>query len=819
MTLVLLSGAWTAGLLAGLYLEAGQGPSVLLAVAAACLVALLRVAGRPLWPGLLGAVLVAGLVRVEAAGDPATLDVPQPQAAALRGYVATDPEISGRAVGFTLRVVEMDLGEGWTGDEGRVLVRARPTTELVMARGESPYFRYGDLLEVEGRLEEPPDLGEFDYRKYLAAQGIAFVMPFPDRVALLEEGGGNPARAFLYDARRRVSYKLDEALPEPQASLAQALLLGLRDRIPEEMAEEFRNTGTSHLLAISGLHVGTVLVMSTAAGAWVLGRRRQVYLVLPLAAVWGYALLSGLSPSVERAAIMGSVYLLAILAGRPRTILPALALAAAVMAGKDPSVLKDLSFQLSFTAMAGIALLLTWYAPWLGAGASVASSSGPWWRGPAGWCMAAVAVSLAATLATLPLVAFNFHQVPTLGIPATVLALPAMPPLLVLSLVATGGAAIHPELGQVLGWLAWVPLEYLIRLVHLASLAPGGTVPVPAFSGLLVWLYYGTLALLVWRMGAAGEVGRRLRSLAGLTSGSDESAPGGRNVLPSPWILGAFVGLAALAGVLWHEAVGGSDGMLHVHFLDVGQGDAILVVSPEGAKALIDGGPHVQGATRALGRHLSGRDRDLDLVVLTHPDEDHLAGLPAVLDRYDVDAVADTGVASTNALYLEWERAVEEEAPRRVRALQGRTIALGPSTFLRVLNPEGPPHLGMSPDRNDASVAIRLVHGGVSFLLTGDIESGAEGRLLRSGQDLGSTVLKVPHHGSRSSSTAAFLAAVAPRAAVISAGAENPYGHPHPEVLQRLVALLPEERVYSTALHGDVEFVSDGERLWVKTGG
>ena len=242
--------------------------------------------------------------------------------------------------------------------------------------------------------------------------------------------------------------------------------------------------------------------------------------------------------------------------------------------------------------------------------------------------------------------------------------------------------------------------------------------------------------------------------------------------------------------------------MLHVHFLDVGQGDAILVVSPEGAKALIDGGPHVQGATRALGRHLSGRDRDLDLVVLTHPDEDHLGGLPAVLDRYDVDAVADTGVASTNALYLEWERAVDEEAPRRVMALQGRTIALGASTFLRVLNPEGAPRPGMSPDLNDASVAIHLVHGGVSFLLTGDIESGAEGRLLRSGQDLGSTVLKVPHHGSRSSSTAAFLAAVAPRAAVISAGAENPYGHPHPEVLQRLEALLPEERLYSTALHG-----------------
>ena len=288
MTLALLAGAWIAGLLAGLHVDAGMGPSVLLAVAALCLVGLLRTTRLPLWPGLLAAVLVGGLVRVEASGGPAALDIPRPQAAALRGSVATDPEISGRAVGFTLRVVEVDLGEGWTRDEGRVLVQARPLSELAKER-ESPYFRYGDLLEVEGRLQVPPTLGEFDYRKYLAAQGIGFVMPFPDRVALLEEGGGNAARAFLYEARRRISHELDEALPEPQASLAQGLLLGLRDRIPEDMAAEFRDTGTSHLLAISGLHVGTVLVVSTAAGAWALGRRRQVYLLLPLAAMWAYA--------------------------------------------------------------------------------------------------------------------------------------------------------------------------------------------------------------------------------------------------------------------------------------------------------------------------------------------------------------------------------------------------------------------------------------------------------------------------------------------------------------------------------------------------
>ena len=162
---------------------------------------------------------------------------------------------------------------------------------------------------------------------------------------------------------------------------------------------------------------------------------------------------------------------------------------------------------------------------------------------------------------------------------------------------------------------------------------------------------------------------------------------------------------------------------------------------------------------------------------------------------------------------------MEDEAPRRITALQGQSIALGPSTFIQVLNPETPTPAGTSSDFNNGSAVLRLVHEDVSFLLTADIESETEGRLVRSGQLLQSTVLKVAHHGSRSSSTTGFLAAVSPRAAVISAGAPNPYGHPHAEVLQRLGDVLPEGQLYTTARHGDVEFVSDGERLWVRTGG
>ena len=154
---------------------------------------------------------------------------------------------------------------------------------------------------------------------------------------------------------------IDRALPEPQASLAQALLLGIRGRLPADVTEDFRSTGTSHLLAISGLHVGVLLGMSVGVGAWLMGRRRQVYLLLPLGAVWAYALLSGFATPVERVAIMGSVYLLAMALGRPGSILPALALAAACIAGLEPQALKQVSFQLSFAAISGIAMLTAYH--------------------------------------------------------------------------------------------------------------------------------------------------------------------------------------------------------------------------------------------------------------------------------------------------------------------------------------------------------------------------------------------------------------------------------------------------------------------------
>ena len=436
MTLVALAAAWIAGLLVGLEMDVYLPSLVFFSLAAIILAVIFRSRGFSPWLPLLVLVLLMGLLRVEVSDGSDPLkpsDGLRP--ITVRGSIIRDPELSGPGVEFVMSVDAVDRGDGWEEGGGKVLVLARPPVDLVQTR-ETPYFRYGDRLELLGRLKEPPALGDFDYPAYLAAQGIHSTMAFPQSVRMIDERGGNPALGLIYDLRRKVSRGIDRALPEPQASLAQALLLGLRGRLPEDITADFRSTGTSHLLAISGLHVGILLAMSLGAGAWLLGRRRQLYLLLPLGAIWLYALLSGLSPSVERAAIMGTVYLLALLVGRPKSILPALALTAGVMAAVDPQVLKQISFQLSFTAVAGIALLTTSMMPLWSVISGFSIGGGSWWSGLGRTLALAVTISVAATIATLPLIAFNFQLIPTVGIPGTVLALPAMPFLLGLSALA-----------------------------------------------------------------------------------------------------------------------------------------------------------------------------------------------------------------------------------------------------------------------------------------------------------------------------------------------------------------------------------------------
>ena len=315
----------------------------------------------------------------------------------------------------------------------------------------------------------------FDFPAYLEAQGIGTVMRFPD-ARLTGEGGGRRFYRWLYSLRRDMARATSAVMSEPQASFGQAILLGIRDGLPDSLTEDFRAAGTSHLLAISGLHVGILLALGISASEFLVGRRRQIYLALPLLAIWVYALISGASDSAIRAAIMGGVYIAAIAVGRPRSLIPALALAAALMAALDPRVLSRVSFQLSFAAMTGIAIYYEILSDRITERLGIGPEREEWWATALRGLSGAVGVTIAATLATAPLLIFYFERFSLVGMPATLLSMPALP----LSLAAHGATALIGLVSETaalpFGWLAWGISGYIIGVASLFAGLPMASV-------------------------------------------------------------------------------------------------------------------------------------------------------------------------------------------------------------------------------------------------------------------------------------------------------------------------------------------------------
>jgi competence protein ComEC len=282
------------------------------------------------------------------------------------------------------------------------------------------------------------------------------------------------------------------------------------------------------------------------------------------------------------------------------------------------------------------------------------------------------------------------------------------------------------------------------------------------------------------------------------------------------WLTGLGLGLAGWV-VLLAALLARPDGLLHFRALDVGQGDALLIQTPGEQAILIDGGPDPAAVARGLGRTLPFWQRDLALVVLTHPHADHIAGLIDTLGHYRVHSVLETPVTTGDpALEAAWGRVLTATGVPVAAAVAGQTVQVESGVRLRVLAP--PPALlhGTHSDINNSSVVLRLDYNEVSFLLAGDIETEAGADLLaRAGSELHSQVLKVPHHGSATGLSPALLAAIQPQAAVISVGADNTYGHPAPTTLDLLQAAgVP---TYRTDRDGTVEFLSDGRQIWVRS--
>jgi competence protein ComEC len=718
----------------------------------------------------------------------------------IKGRLISDPDVRDKSTHLTLSAEAIKVGQVWRDVEGTALVFVP----------RYPEYHYGDVLDVTGELQTPPQLDDFDYRGYLEHQGIYTTMLYP-QIDVLATGQGFPPLAWIYSLRERLSQTLAQVLPEPQASLAQGIILGMRGNIPVDLNQDFTRSGTTHLLAISGFNIGIMAGIMLGVGLFLFGRRHYFYVWLALGAVWLYAIITGMNPPVLRSAIMASLFLVGEVLGRQRSSMVALTFAAAVMVGISPYILGDASFQLSFLAMAGLIFI---YPVFNNLGRRVVAAR----LGEEGFLVslanltvATFSATLGAIIAVWPLIAYYFGLFSVVGPLATFLITLVFPVIIITGTLAAVLGLASLAVAQVFSWLAWPFLSYMIAVVSGLATPSVSAIAVDSVSPVFIVCYYVVLAGVVW----LHSRWRKLRNLLSGTAGLMKSGVSFSSGL-SRGLKWAIAPLAVLALLTSFTAFTLPDNDLRVSFLDVGQGDAILIQKGN-QQILVDGGPSPQAITLALSKAMPFWDRSIDLLVLTHPHQDHLAGLLEVLRRYRVEQVLYPALDYDSPLYDEWLRTIAEKKVKVTIACDGQRIDMGDGVVIEVLRLQRALPPDAASDIDNGSLVLRLEYGAVSFLLTADIKSDTEWEFVRERAPLASNVLKVAHHGSSTSTTPEFLSVVSPGVAVISVGADNDFGLPDAEVVSRLEEQVGQDNLYRTDEQGTITFATDGITLWVET--
>ena len=577
----------------------------------------------------------------------------------------------------------------------------------------------GDRVRVRTELELPEDFDGFAYREYLARQGVGAIGR-PRSAEVVADASG--AGALLAGTRGALLGGLNAIVPEPEAALGAGILLGVRASIAPEINDAFATAGLTHVVAISGWNIAIVAAL-VAAMARPLERRpggRWSSATVAAATVAGYVLLTGASPSVIRAALMAGCMLVARMGGSRAHAASALELAAVLMLLVAPPVLWDVGFQLSLLATAG----LIWF------GAPVERRLAGW---PA-WIREPVALTLAAQLTTLPVILVNFERLSLVAPIANVLVVPFVPVAMLFSAAAAIAGLLDaalplPVIGDALTWFAggcaWLVLRVIVSLGSAVASLPYAAVDASVPAPLAVaWL--PILALGSWALRSDGEP----PATEPQPTGGAVSAVARHVLRPLP------IGGGLLIVLVIITVATRPDGLLHVTVLDIGQGDAILVETPAGATMLVDGGPDPELTLRRIGANLPFHARRIDVMVLSHPHQDHVAGLVDALDRFEVGALLHAEIAFENPAYdrLLADAGVEPMLAGTL-ARAGATFALDPVTTLEILYPAEADAAAPLPegDINNGSVVMILRHGGFAALLTGDAEAPVEAALIARG--------------------------------------------------------------------------------------
>lgn len=800
------------------------------------------------------------------------------QAVRLEGTIVSAVKVDGDRADFTLKANRISLNPAGGrapamqeipgGEKVAVQLRlASPSEQRAAAT-----WRRGLRVTLRGTLESPQparNFGAFDYRRYLHLQRIHWLVKVPGASSLQmgqSTRGAAAAMGYIDALRDRLGERIERLFPGWQAGYMKGLLIGLQDELDPDKYLEFTQLGLTHILAISGSHVAinVALVLGLLRICRV---TRETAITVAFFFVPGYMLLTGFSPSVIRSGLMTMLGLYLLRRGLLKDSLNVLAAAAMLMLIWDPYYLLNVSFQLSFAVTAGLIMFVPLLAPYLRGLPGKTGSA-------AAITLAAQLVSFPLTAVyfnqfSLLSIPANLLLVPVIGM----LALPLGTGALVISLLSVRVGSwlalpvrwLNLATFEATSWLSarsgfmtywkspsllWVAAFYVGCYLLLFWGKRRERLAAEAMAGAGAWKDDDTVPLEPLKdAGFFSKRERRPRSagIRGLKSYRALAADLGRGA----WARrGDLLRLTVAAGLVWLLISGYqtvySKGTGYIEFIDVGQGDCALITTPSGKHLLVDGGgtvsfrkakdawrerrePFEVGAKTVVPLLKKRGIHRLDAVILTHGDQDHVGGLQAVLDSFPVEALLINGsLAESKTMKKLMETALTRRIPV-YPASRGMELRPDGATRLEVLYPlTETEKLGRIPfvkEQNHRSIVFRLDLAGASFLFTGDMDEEAEREMLGLEKTAASVtpgrrkasidVMKVAHHGSKTSTSAAWLAYWQPAAALIPVGVSNTYGHPHPTVVDRLNG--QNVRIYRTDKQGEVQMRVRGGRIEVRS--
>ncbi len=778
MRLVYLALGWAAGII--LAERFFLLPPLLWVIALGAAVFALYMAWDTRWRWLFFAVLAFALGGYRFGFVPTSSDIAQYNQygnARIEGIIVAEPDIRDDRVQIRVEAETISFGSTAYPTSGLILVNAPRFVDL----------QYGDRIGATGRMAQPAEYDTFSYADYLARSGVFSILQNAS-VEVLSSGEGNPIYSAILQLKAHLQSLIEDALPAPQSALLTGILLGNERGLDPALQEDFARTGAAHIIAISGFNMAIIAgIVMNSLGRVI--RRPWLAALLGIAVVALYTILVGANAAVVRAAFMSSLLVIASALNRKAYVPASLAFSVIVLSFISPLVLWDISFQLSFFAVLGLALFadplskrfdaaLRWLFP------------GSLARVIAGLLNEPLIVSIAALITTLPLTLLYFQRLSVVSLLVNVLVVPVQSYLLLIGGFAVLVALVLPSLAQIFFWIDWLLLSWSIGVVRLfGDLTFADAVLIVDSRLILVFLgsIVGGAIVYATRPTWTQRFARFLR-------------------LRPVFNAIVFSGIA-VAALLVAIGLSRPDGRLHLWWLDVGHSNAVLIQSPGGAQILVDGGRFPSRLLTSLGDRMPFYDTTLELLVITQPDEFDTAALPAVLGRYDTSVVLVNGQPNLSPGYTVLAEALSAEQVIEARA--GYEVQMSDGLHIEVLHPLQQPTLEDS--LGDVALVLRITYGEVSFLLTSDLSQQGQALILENGYWPLSDVLHLPQHGTARSLNEDFVLAVQPQVAILQSDAANFRGDPDANTL----ALLGETPLFRTDEMGALHLETDGSALWV----